>query len=163
MFSFEILNNKIIRIYTDGSCHTQLLTGAWGALIFIGDEKLILSGSEINTTHNRMELKAVIEAIKYVKKEENYCFEIYSDSQYVVNLISRKERFKTKNYLTNSGNSIRNVDLVKELLDLIERYNPVFIKVKAHQKNGDPFNREVDLLVRQLVRKKTEEDGKKTA
>jgi ribonuclease HI len=159
MFSFESLNNRLIKIYTDGSCHTQLLIGAWAATIFENDKKEIIKGTEENTTHNRMELKAVIEALKHVN-EVGARIEIYSDSQYVVNLLSRKAKFETKNFLTKSGNSVRNVDLVKELLLLIEKHRPVFIKVKAHQKNGDEHNREVDILVRQLVRKKAEENGK---
>ena len=54
-------------IYTDGSCHTQHCIGAWASIVFIGNEKIILSGKEINTTHNRMELLAVINAVEYIQ------------------------------------------------------------------------------------------------
>ena len=55
-----------ITIYTDGSCHAQKRIGAWAAIVIINIEKIVLKGVEINTTHNRMELMAVIKAIEYV-------------------------------------------------------------------------------------------------
>ena len=60
--------HPIITIYTDGSCHTQQLVGAWAAIIFIGAKKFVLSGTEENTTHNRMELTAIIEALKFTEQ-----------------------------------------------------------------------------------------------
>ncbi|WP_317897295.1 ribonuclease H family protein [Aurantibacillus circumpalustris] len=145
----------IIRIYTDGSCHTQLLLGAWAAIIFIGEEKIILQGDVEETTHNRMELLAVIKAVNYVD-ERNFNsskIEVYSDSQYVVNLLSRKEKLKQKKFITNKGTEVQNSDLVKLLIELIESHDIDFTKVKAHQKDGDEINREVDIIVRKLVRK----------
>ena len=61
------MKNPVIEIYTDGSCHSQQLIGAWAALVFINGEKTILKGTEKETTHNRMELLAVINAIKHVE------------------------------------------------------------------------------------------------
>jgi len=144
----------IIKIYTDGSCHTQLLLGGWASILFIGERKIILKGSETNTTHNRMELLAVIKAIEHIDslKLGQELIMIYSDSQYVVNLVTRKEKLKSKNYITNKGTPIQNVDLVKVLIGYINSHNLEFVKVKAHQKNGDKINREVDILARQLVR-----------
>jgi len=55
-------------IYTDGSCHTQLCIGAWASIILVDDKKIVLSGKEFNTTHNRMEILAVIKSIKYLTK-----------------------------------------------------------------------------------------------
>ena len=57
----------LVEIYTDGSCHTQFLIGAWAAIIFISGEKIILSGIENYTTHNRMELMAVIKALEFIR------------------------------------------------------------------------------------------------
>ena len=89
----------LIEIYTDGSCHTQLLNGAWAALVFIDGKKTILKGTETNTTHNRMELLAVINAIKHVEAEVTLKekLHIYSDSQYVVNLNDRRKKLEAKN------------------------------------------------------------------
>ena len=144
-----------MKIYTDGSCHSQRLVGAWAAILFIKDEKVIIQGSEVETTHNRMELLAVIKAVHYIVDRglKHSRIEIYSDSQYVVNLRSRIEKLKQRNFITNKGTPIQNSDLVRSLINLIEQYNLDFTKVKAHQKNGDEINREVDIIVRKLVRK----------
>jgi len=149
------LNTSFIRVYTDGSCHTQLLLGAWAAILFIDDEKVILQGNEVETTHNRMELMAVIKAINYIdyRHLKTRRVEIYSDSQYVVNLVNRKEKLKQKKFITNKGTSIQNEDLVKLLIEQIESHTIDFTKVKAHQKDGDEVNREVDIIVRKSVRK----------
>ncbi len=152
-----------IQIYTDGSCHTQQLIGAWGAIILIGEKKVVLSNIETDTTHNRMELLGVINAINYLDENQlgNESIDVYSDSQYVVNLLIRKTRLKQNNFITKKGTPIQNPDLVQKLIQQIETHTINFTKVKAHQKDGDAMNREVDILVRNLVRKKiSEQDGK---
>ena len=157
------MKDQTIQIYTDGSCHTQQLIGAWAAILFIGDKKIILKDIETDTTHNRMELQGVIKAIEYLK-ENNLAengIEVYSDSQYVVNLLVRKQKLKQKNFLTKKGTPIQNADLVQKLIKQIELYGISFVKVKAHQKDGDKINREVDILVRQLVRQKVDEQNGK--
>ena len=58
-----VVNSAIV--YTDGSCDTQFLTGAWVCILLIGEERQQLSGLEMNTTHNRMELLAVIKGIEF--------------------------------------------------------------------------------------------------
>jgi ribonuclease HI len=149
------LEEPVVKIYTDGSCHSQRLVGAWAAILFIKDEKVIIQGSEVETTHNRMELLAVIKAVNYIVDRglKHTRIEIYSDSQYVVNLRSRIEKLKQRNFITNKGTPIQNSDLVQSLINLIEQYDLDFTKVKAHQKNGDEINREVDIIVRKLLRK----------
>ena len=157
------MKKSIIRIYTDGSCHTQLLIGSWAAIILVGEEKVILKGLDTDTTHNRMELLGVIKAIEHLRENKlsENLVEVYSDSQYVVNLLSRKTRLKQNNFITKKGTPIQNSDLVQKLIQQIETHDINFTKVKAHQKDGDAMNREVDILVRNLVRKKvSEQDGK---
>ena len=150
------MQTEKIKIYTDGSCHTQLLYGAWASIIFIGDKKIVLKNSENNTTHNRMELIAVIKAIEHLDSLglNGVVISIFSDSQYVVNLTGRKERLKKNNFFTKKGTEIQNVDLIKVFITQIESHKLEFIKVKAHQKDGDEINREVDLIVRKMVRLK---------
>ncbi|MBA2612530.1 MAG: ribonuclease HI [Bacteroidetes bacterium] len=158
-----MLEKQLIEIYTDGSCHTQLLVGAWAALIFINGKKQILKGIQTDTTHNRMELLAVIKAIELIDnnglKEEE--LNIYSDSQYVVNLNSRREKLEAKNFISSKGTVIQNADLVQILLLQIATHHINFVKVKAHQKpNGTQnFNREVDKIVRNLVRENVIKNG----
>lgn len=137
-------------IYTDGSCDPRNLLGAWAAIILTGSsEKIILSGKEVDTTHNRMELLAVIRALTFVGAAVKVT--VYSDSQYVTGLVGRREKLAAKGFKTKKGNVIRNIDLVEEFLALDAAMEITFVKVKAHGKEF-PFNVEVDKLVRGLVR-----------
>jgi ribonuclease HI len=130
--------------------------------MLIHDEKVILEGSATNTTHQRMELTAVIKALRYLK-DNNLTHEkiiVCTDSQYVADLLKRKERFVRLNYLTKNLKPVRNADLVKELIGLMEPLSIHFAKVKAHRKVltiDSRYNREVDLLVRKKMRLATEE------
>ena len=147
-----------ITIFTDGSCHTQLKTGGWAAIIFIGADKIILNGSDPNTTHQRMELTAVLESLTYLQ----HCdlgrrqITIYSDSQYVVDMLDRKERLISSDYKTKKLKPIRNSDLVQALIRFMESFDIQFQKIKSHQRrphNAEALvNREVDLLSRQKMR-----------
>ena len=145
-----------IKIYTDGSCHTQQCVGAWVAIVFIDDLKYVLSDVEHDTTHNRMELLAVIKAMEFIfeKQVEATQIEVISDSQYVVGLLGRKYKFEASAYSTKKGNPIRNVDLVQQLLSLVTKLNVSFTKIKAHQQKTleTQYNIEADLLCRKLVR-----------
>ena len=147
-----------IEIYTDGSSHTQKLIGAWAAIIYYNKTKIIIKQVETNTSLNRMEMQAVIQAIKFV--DTNYSTNIpiiiNSDSQYVVNLVDRKEKLKKNEFITKKGNPVKNLDLVITLIDQIETHEITFNKIKAHVKDGDIKNREVDLLVRKLMREHNE-------
>lgn len=143
-------------IYTDGSCHTQSLTGAWVAILFIENERKQLSGLEINTTHNRMELTAVIKAIEFLRDHytEIANITIYTDSQYVTALKDREERLTALGFASKRGRALQNSDLIKKLLELFESYTIETIKVKAHQKINDlnKYNIEADRLSRKIVR-----------
>ncbi len=123
----------IIEIFTDGSCHTQLRIGAWASILIIDNQKTTLSGYEKDTTHNRMELKAVIKALEFVMINGNEMIDIklVSDSQYVIGLKARKEKFILK---------------------------ISWVKIKAHQKKSDTinYNREVDILARKIVREQVD-------
>lgn len=158
-----VLKPEII-VYTDGSCHTTLLTGAWAAFIFIDGVKKIRSGTEKNTSHHRMELKAVIEAILYLGQQfpfgENMAF--ITDSQYVMGLIEREAKLKAQGFVSKKGNETRNVDLVKQFYSVKNEMNITFTKIKAHQKNsGVPqYNNEVDQFCRSLLRATIDDDGK---
>ncbi|MES2397483.1 MAG: ribonuclease H [Bacteroidota bacterium] len=148
--------NLFAEVYTDGSCHTQQCIGAWASVILINDQKKILSGTEKDTTHNRMEVFAVINSIKYIRQHypSVNSLKIVSDSQYVIGLAERETKFIAKDFLTNGGKDIRNADLVKELLQLLSVIKVEFVKIKAHQKATEQvnYNIEVDKLSRQLVR-----------
>lgn len=143
-------------IYTDGSCHTQKQLGGWAAIIFYKGQKTIIKDMVSNTSHNRMELVAVIEAIRYVQSMNAPPdhLNIYTDSQYVVGLPSRFSKLKKNHFMTAKGSPVRNHDLIGEFMQFYEKYTISCIKVKAHQKKTDKtnYNREVDKISRKLVR-----------
>ena len=146
----------IIEVYSDGSCNPKFKIGGWAAIIFFQNKKMILKGIQFNTTHNRMELLGTIKALEYIKENSlkfNY-IKIYSDSQYLVRLLERKEKLKKSDFLKKSGEPIQNNDLVKDIVTYIDSMHIEFVKVKAHQKKSDKknFNREVDILSRNLIR-----------
>lgn len=147
-------------IYTDGSCHTQYRTGTWVAIVFLGTVKEVLSDTVQHTTHNRMELMAVIKGIQYVLAHccSGTLIRVYTDSQYVTGLPVRKEKIVLQNFTTQKGNALQNADLVAVLFELLSAQPIVFINVKAHQKQGDRINhnREADMLCRQLLRRAVE-------
>jgi ribonuclease HI len=150
------LNTQVIEIYTDGSCNPQHQIGAWASIIFINDERIVLKGAKNATTHNRMELMAVIKSIEYVIKEiQEFSFiKIFTDSQYVEQIPNRTSRLESKDFKTKKGSLIQNADLVQKLIHLLNSKPIEFIKVKAHQKTSDMpnYNREVDKLSRKIVR-----------
>lgn len=156
MFTSNKLSPEIIEIFTDGSCHTQRNIGAWAAILLINQEEVVIDGVVHETTHNRMELLAVINAFEYLQKEKikyNKAI-IYSDSQYVVNLLVRKEKLKENNFVTKKGTPIKNNDLVQKLISIIETNTIELVKVLAHQKETSAinYNRKVDKLVRKKLR-----------
>ena len=141
-----------IRAYTDGACSENPGPGGWGAVINTHDDCVTISGYELETTNNRMELRAVIECIANVL--ENYKssidLEIYSDSAYVVNAINKNWLIKwNKNgWKTAKGDDVKNKDLWRKLWFLLPVPNSLkFIKVKGH--SGDTFNELVDKLARE--------------
>jgi len=148
----------IFQVYTDGSCNPQKNIGAWAAIIFFDNEKIVIQGKEKKTTHQRMELSAVISALEFINKKidaSEKSVQIYSDSQYVIGLENRFKKLQKNNFLTAKGIPIANSDFVQTFFQLMNKLDIQFIKVKAHLKNTDQinYNREVDMLVRQMVRK----------
>lgn len=150
-------SKETITIFTDGSCHTQLKKGGWASVLFIDAEKVVLEGHALKTTHQRMELTAVLESLKYLREKNmiQRTILIYSDSQYVVDFTKRKERLALSNYQTKKLKPIRNTDLAQELIRFMDFPNIQFLKIKSHQSLSSiesVLNREVDLLSRKNMR-----------
>ena len=138
----------MITIYTDGSCLTNPGNGGWAAII--NDEKEIrkISGSEKNTTNNRMELLAPINALKDMKPGIE--IKIYTDSQYVKNGITEWiNTWLANNWKTSKKEDVKNKDLWIELYNLNKSLNVQWNWVKAH--DGNPMNEEVDLLAKKAA------------
>lgn len=147
----------IIDIYTDGSCENTYKAGSWASVIRLNGEMITLNGLELNTTHNRMELIALIKSIEHIKNEidKNSEINVYSDSQYLIHLIERKEKLRSASFKTKKGKSVQNEDLVKKLYLISDTYNIKYIKVKAHQKKNESenLNRVVDIESRRVLRR----------
>ena len=133
-----------VTIYTDGSCSCNPGPGGWGAvLIYMGREKEI-SGGNSDTTNNRMEMTAVIEALSSLK--EPCRVELYSDSKYVVDSITKKwvYSWKKKGWKKSDGKEALNIDLWEKLLSLLEIHDVHFNWVKGHADNE--YNERCDRL-----------------
>ncbi len=146
----------MIEVYTDGSCYNGRHVGSWVAILFIEGGKIVLSDLETDATNHRMELTAVIKAIEYVRDKHPTAttVKIISDSQYVIGLARRKTKFLFTDFKTKKGNEIRNIDLVKKLLELHEVIDVEYVKIKAHQQptNETNYNIEADILARKILR-----------
>jgi len=138
----------MIKIYTDGSCLTNPGDGGWAAIINIDGEIKKISGNEKNTTNNRMELMAPINALKYINSKDP--IEIFTDSKYVKNGITEWiNTWVLNNWKTSNKEDVKNKDLWIELYKLNQSLNVKWNWVKAHA--GDPLNEEVDMLAKEAA------------
>ena len=138
----------MITIYTDGSCLKNPGNGGWAAIICTRNEMKKISGSEKDTTNNRMELLATINALKEVNSED--LIEIYTDSKYVKNGITDWIHNWIKNdWKTSNKEDVKNKDLWVQLYDLNNNTKIKWNWVKAHA--GNPLNEEVDLLAKKAA------------
>ena len=138
----------MIEIYTDGSCLQNPGNGGWAAIInYEGNIKKI-SGSEKNTTNNRMELLAPINALKQI--DSNKQIQIYTDSQYVkLGITEWINTWVKNNWQTSKKEDVKNKDLWIELYDLNNSFNIKWNWIKAH--SGNALNEEVDLLAKKAA------------
>lgn len=134
-----------IEIYTDGACSGNPGKGGWGAVLLYKHHKKEIYGGQKETTNNRMELQAVIEALKIVKKTEPII--VYTDSKYVQNGISEWIHNWKKNGWRNAAKKpIKNVDLWQALDEEAVKHKIEWRWVKGH--NGNKYNEIADELAR---------------
>jgi len=135
-----------VTIYTDGACSGNPGPGGWGSILMINDNKKEISGGSPDTTNNIMELTAVIEALKLLKRPCKV--DLYSDSAYVVNAFLQKWIYGwiKKNWKTASNEPVKNKELWQELYSLTKVHDVTFHKVKGHADNE--FNNRCDELAR---------------
>ena len=138
----------MIKIYTDGSCLKNPGNGGWAAIINDNENIKNISGSEKNTTNNRMELMAPIQALKNIDPKNE--IEIYTDSKYVKLGITEWINTWIKNsWKTSKKEEVKNKDLWIQLYNLNQSLNIKWNWVKAHA--GNTLNEEVDLLAKKAV------------
>lgn len=144
---------KEIILYTDGACSGNPGKGGWGAILFYNGIKKEISGSEENTTNNRMELTAVIKGLEALK--EPCKVDIYSDSAYVVNAFLQNwvGSWQNNGWKSSKG-KVLNIDLWQRLLQLVSIHSVSWHKVKGHADNE--YNNRCDSLARSEITKITE-------
>lgn len=149
----------MVRIFTDGACSNNPGPGGWGAVFYKENGQETISGHEVETTNNRMELMAIVKALSKIKKEYRDCkeYEIYSDSAYVVNAINYGwiAKWAINNWVTTKGEEIKNQDLWKRYLKLsndlnLKNVKIKVIKIKGH--NNNAFNDHVDEVAKAEVK-----------
>ena len=132
-----------IEIYTDGACKGNPGVGGWGALLIAGTKEKELFGGEKDTTNNRMELMAVIQALGVLKRPCNIV--LHCDSQFVLKGITEWiTGWKAKGWKTASRAPVKNVDLWQALDQARTQHKIEWKWVKGHA--GDPGNERADQL-----------------
>lgn len=150
MFKGEFIYMDKVTIYTDGACSGNPGPGGWGAILMLNENKKEISGGKKDTTNNVMELTAVIEALKLLKRPCNV--DLYSDSAYVVNAFLQNWILGwIKNGWKNSNREdVKNKELWQELISLTKVHDVTFHKVKGHADNE--YNNHCDELARNAIK-----------
>lgn len=142
---------KKVNIYTDGACSGNPGKGGWGAVLVYNENEKKISGGEKETTNNRMELTAVIKALKMLK--EPCEVDLTTDSKYVCDSINKGwvYSWEKNNWKKSDKKPALNTDLWIELLDLLKIHKVTFFWVKGH--NGHHYNEICDTLATDEIKK----------
>jgi ribonuclease HI len=132
-----------VEIFTDGSCKGNPGPGGWAALLRLGRHEKELTGSEPDTTNNRMEMTAVVRALKALTRPCTVA--LHSDSKYVIEGMTKWiDGWQKKGWKTASKKPVRNADLWHELIEAAAPHRIDWIWVKGH--DGHVENERVDVL-----------------
>ena len=141
--------NEPAIIHTDGACSGNPGPGGYAAIIEVSEYRMTVTGGDPNTTNNRMELSAVIEALRLINSQSDLQHShvtIRSDSQYIVNAFNDKwiDNWQKKGWRTAKKQPVANRDLWEAFLKEIGPHMATFVWVKGH--SGDPMNERCDTL-----------------
>lgn len=138
-----------VELYTDGACSGNPGPGGWGVLLRYKTTEKELSGAEFDTTNNRMELMAVIEGLKAIKR--SCAVTLYTDSKYVLQGVTEwMEGWKSRSWKTADKKPVKNQDLWMLLDEQVARHQITWQWVKGH--SGHIENERVDELARQAIK-----------
>lgn len=155
----ESLDGALV-IYTDGACSGNPGPGGWGVVMFHGSKQKELKGGDPDTTNNRMEMQAVIEALKAIKPSWSGKTVLFSDSTYVLKGLQEwMPGWKKRGWKTAAKKPVKNVDLWKELDELAAARKIDWRWVKGHA--GDFGNERADALAGEGVPKAKRKSRKK--
>jgi len=144
---------KRVELFTDGACKGNPGPGGWGALLRMGSHEKELSGSEADTTNNRMEMTAVIKGLSALIEPCEVA--LYTDSKYVIDGITKwVDGWQKRGWKTAAKKPVLNEDLWRQLIELTARHEISWNWVKGH--SGHPENERVD----QLASEKAEQAGR---
>ena len=134
-----------VTIYTDGACSGNPGPGGWGAILVSGEHRKELAGGEADTTNNRMELMAAIQALEALKRPSTV--DLYTDSVYVRDGITKWiHGWRRNGWRTAAKKPVKNAELWQELDAAVKRHNISWHWVKGHA--GHPENERADELAR---------------
>lgn len=135
---------KQVTIYTDGACDPNPGVGGWAAILIHDGHEREISGGDSESTNNRMELTAVIEALRALKEKCDVT--LFTDSEYVKNAFTQKwiDGWIKKGWKTASRQPVKNQDLWRTLIDLVNGHTVKWEWVRGHA--DDPLNNRCDEL-----------------
>lgn len=142
-------NPKRVVIFTDGACSGNPGPGGWGVVLLYGTHRKEMRGYAANTTNNRMELLAAVEALQALKQP---CIvDLYSDSAYLINAWQQNwlKNWQKNGWKNAKKQPVENQDLWQQLLILAKRHQVIWHKVKGHSDNEE--NNRCDELARLAI------------
>ncbi len=142
------MSKKVIKIYTDGACSGNPGPGGWGAILRYNGHEKEMSGGELDTTNNRMEMMAAIKALEALKNPS--VVELYTDSKYLQKGVHDwLAGWKAKGWKGAKKKPIKNQALWKRIDALIQVHDVTFFWVKGHA--GHPENERADVLATSAI------------
>lgn len=155
----------LYKIYTDGSCSKNPGPGGYAFILLSARDNALLevSGCETKTTNNRMELKAILSALKHIQSYPRYNSKdnlilIYSDSAYCLNALSQNwlENWKKNEWVNKKGEEIKNADIWKEISFFLKKVRAKIQYVKVQGHTGNYYNEKVDRLAKAATKRALE-------
>ena len=142
------MNHKpVVEIYSDGACSGNPGPGGWAAVILINGKRTELSGGEQQTTNNRMEIMAALNALRALKQPSQVTF--YTDSSYLLNgATAWLPEWKQRNWQRKKG-KLANIDLWQELDRALSEHEVKWVWVRGHA--GNTLNEYVDRMARAAI------------
>ena len=135
---------ETVEMYTDGGCRGNPGPGGWAVVVYESPKPEEIYGYENNTTNQRMELRAAIEGLQYLKEPSRV--RLYSDSAYLLNAMNEGwlANWESNGWKTAKKTPVKNADLWRNLLELARIHEVEWVKVKGHA--GNPGNERCDAL-----------------